>query len=382
MNIAYLIRESKEQVVSPCYFELAEQLEKDGHSLTVFNETGSFGKMGCEKVETRKTADYPTGAFNRFRYSRAVAESLKGKNFDLIFSSLPEGIYHLDSVKAPKAVMVQDDFYRRMKHTPLAAGFKRSPLGLPFPMQTKFGVMLDLRAQRKSLRKADGVVFHNKQEFNKRGKKLKAKTAFIPNGISPEKISFSPRAVKELRDFYGKPIALFMSRIELQKNPFFALEVAEKLVQKQDSVFLFAGAGNLGERLEKRIEKKGLQKNVRVLGWLEGKERLNLLKASDVYLLPSLFESSPVSLLEAMVMEKACVVSDVPGNRDLVEGNAGIALKGVDSGKWAETVSGLIEGGAKRKEIEKNAKKKVFGSLTWEKIASRYTEFFGELVKK
>ena len=41
--------------------------------------------------------------------------------------------------------------------------------------------------------------------------------------------------------------------------------------------------------------------------------------SADVFLLTSLWEGLPVSLLEAMYMKKPCVVSDVIGNHDVIE---------------------------------------------------------------
>ena len=40
---------------------------------------------------------------------------------------------------------------------------------------------------------------------------------------------------------------------------------------------------------------------------------------NDIFLLPSLWEGLPISLLEAMYMKKVCIVSDVIGNRDVIE---------------------------------------------------------------
>ena len=52
---------------------------------------------------------------------------------------------------------------------------------------------------------------------------------------------------------------------------------------------------------------------------------------ADVFLLPSLWEGLPISLLEAMYMKKLCIVSDVIGNRDVIKnGQNGFVCRNVD----------------------------------------------------
>lgn len=44
-----------------------------------------------------------------------------------------------------------------------------------------------------------------------------------------------------------------------------------------------------------------------------------MAKNNDVFILPSRWEGLPISLLEAMYMKKPCIVSNVVGNRDIVQ---------------------------------------------------------------
>lgn len=60
--------------------------------------------------------------------------------------------------------------------------------------------------------------------------------------------------------------------------------------------------------------------NIKVTGWISRDEALRqAIKADVFFLLPSLWEGLPISLLEAMYMrKKTCVVSNVIGNRDVI----------------------------------------------------------------
>ena len=45
---------------------------------------------------------------------------------------------------------------------------------------------------------------------------------------------------------------------------------------------------------------------------------MQILNESDVFILPSLWEGLPISLLEAMALKKPCIVSNVIGNKDVI----------------------------------------------------------------
>ena len=58
--------------------------------------------------------------------------------------------------------------------------------------------------------------------------------------------------------------------------------------------------------------------NIEITGWAKRELALHHSINGDVFLLTSLWEGLPISLLEAMYMKKLCVVSDVIGNRNVI----------------------------------------------------------------
>lgn len=98
-----------------------------------------------------------------------------------------------------------------------------------------------------------------------------------------------------------------IGRICDQKNPEFFNQVALAL---PDLRFLWIGDGELRDTLT--------APNIEVTGWLSRREVLARVSEADCFLLPSLWEGLPISLLEAMYLGKPCVVSNVIGNRDVI----------------------------------------------------------------
>lgn len=148
--------------------------------------------------------------------------------------------------------------------------------------------------------------------------KLNKKAVYVDNGIN----------VKDLDKALGKikieehPFTVFtLGRICYQKNPMFFNQVAEAM---PDVKFLWIGDGELREELK--------SKNIEITGWADRKTALEKSMTADVFMLTSLWEGLPISLLEAMYMKKPCVVSDVIGNHDVINsGDNGFVCEDVKS---------------------------------------------------
>lgn len=134
-------------------------------------------------------------------------------------------------------------------------------------------------------------------------RKLDKRATFVNNGISP----------KELQPYLGAsekklpPTVCTIGRILPQKNPAFFNRIAELLPSVR---FVWIGDGELRHLLT--------APNITVTGWTDRNEAMERLAKADVFLLPSLWEGLPISLLEAMFLKKLCIVSNVIGNRDVI----------------------------------------------------------------
>lgn len=58
--------------------------------------------------------------------------------------------------------------------------------------------------------------------------------------------------------------------------------------------------------------------NIEITGWSDRQEALERAVNADAFMLTSLWEGLPISLLESMYMKKPCIVSDVIGNHDVI----------------------------------------------------------------
>ena len=152
--------------------------------------------------------------------------------------------------------------------------------------------------------------------------KLTKNATYVNNAINAEELKRNLEKVEKA----DHPFTVFtLGRICYQKNPKLFNEIAETMPETK---FLWIGDGELRDELK--------AKNIEITGWVDREEALELSMNADVFILTSLWEGLPISLLEAMYMGKLCVVSDVIGNRDVIHnGDNGYVCEGVAEFKAA-----------------------------------------------
>lgn len=141
--------------------------------------------------------------------------------------------------------------------------------------------------------------------------KLTDRALYINNGINTRELD----KILENVEKFEHPFTVFtLGRICHQKNPALFNAIAESLPNVR---FLWIGDGELKSELK--------SPNIEITGWVDREKAISLSINADVFVLTSLWEGLPISLLESMYMKKLCVVSDVIGNHDvIVDGVNGI----------------------------------------------------------
>lgn len=107
---------------------------------------------------------------------------------------------------------------------------------------------------------------------------------------------------------------LFLARLLREKGVFETVEAFEALLKIFKNIKLtIAGDGKDYEELKTRVEGN---ENIAVVGYVEGQDKIDLLKKSHIYCLPSYSEGLPISILEAMAFGLPVVTTDVGGLKE------------------------------------------------------------------
>ncbi|MCF8237522.1 MAG: glycosyltransferase family 4 protein [Saprospiraceae bacterium] len=172
---------------------------------------------------------------------------------------------------------------------------------------------------RISLRSTEHVVFHNADDLDLFLKKkiiLSHQSSVIPGSGVDTKYYF-PRSKPA-----GSPFTvLYIGRWLIDNGLRELVQAASKVKMVHPNVhFLIIGNGSSPN--SSTVREKEIQSWI-AEGWVElMEEQVDIrewIALSDVVILPSWREGMPLSLLEAMSMERPVITTDVPGCRQLME---------------------------------------------------------------
>lgn len=166
------------------------------------------------------------------------------------------------------------------------------------------------------------------------------------NAIDTRQYRYDPAIAEQVRHEFGVDdretfVVGHVGRFFPQKNHVFLIDIfAEVHRQCPNSVLWLVGGGETNDELKNRIKAKvdelGLHDAVRFLGVRSDVDRL--LQGMDSFVLPSLYEGLPVTMIEAQASGLPCTISDrVPEQCD-VTGNVQIIGLDDDPRHWAERI--------------------------------------------
>lgn len=188
--------------------------------------------------------------------------------------------------------------------------------------------------ERHMSRYTDVLITINHEDYHRAKNEFHAKkTVYVPGvGVDTAKFATVPVDRDDKRKSLGVALddimLLSVGELNENKNHQVVIRALADIVSKSpvpDDThirYFIAGQGPMKDELQQLIKELGLQDKVTLLGYRD--DVAELLKAADIYILPSLREGLNVSLMEAMSAGKPCIASDIRGNRDcIVPGKGG-----------------------------------------------------------
>lgn len=134
----------------------------------------------------------------------------------------------------------------------------------------------------------------------------------VPNAIDVSRFSFDEEKRKNKRKKLGiedKKVICHIGRLSNQKNPLRLLQIFKAVLEKDSkAVLLSIGAGEMEAEVHTYSKVLGIEKSILFLGMRTDIEEL--LLASDVFVLPSLYEGLPIVALEAQASGLPIILSD------------------------------------------------------------------------
>ncbi|WP_278453930.1 glycosyltransferase [Phocaeicola plebeius] len=195
-------------------------------------------------------------------------------------------------------------------------------------------------------------------------KTLTKRTAYIETGVNLEELSAQLDSIHPIKD--KKFTVYTLGRTCVQKQPELFNEIAQLVPEAR---FVWIGGGELDHLLT--------APNLELTGWKPRHEALAMGKGADVFILCSLGEAIAMSLIENMYMGKLILVSNVMGNKSVIQnGKNGYVC---DTAKdYADRIKEAIKNYPK--EICEQAIKDVRTIYNTHVMTNKYVKFYNNAI--
>lgn len=174
-------------------------------------------------------------------------------------------------------------------------------------------------------------------------------------------------------------IITFLGRITMQKGPEYFVEAAARVLKKTDKVrFVMAGSGDMMNKMIRLVSQRNIADRFHFTGFLKGKQVYEMLKASDVYVMPSVSEPFGISPLEAMQVGVPSIISKQSGCAEILTNVIKTDYWDIDA--MADAMYSIITYPAMHKQLKEEGKKEV-DEIKWKYAGQKVINIYNQVLQ-
>jgi glycosyltransferase involved in cell wall biosynthesis len=205
----------------------------------------------------------------------------------------------------------------------------------------------------------------------------KNKIRLVPNGVWTK--HFHPNVSKtRIRNRLGIPedstVILSIGRNHPVKGYQYAIKAMATLRDRGLNV-LYLVLGRNMSAVVNQAQNLGISNCLITPGEIKNVDIPNYIKASDIFVSPSIMESFGLTTLEAMSAGLPCILTDSSGIKDLIDPESGLIVETANSAVLAEAIQHLLENPEFCKQMGLMAKIEA-KKFEWPVVAKRYEEVY------
>ena len=349
--------------------ELAKRFSQIGHEVTIMTREGSrLHDLDPAITVIRISKNYHESdhSYNDWRvYWHTLLFMLK--SFWLLMGLRFRGV-HFDVLSVHffvEAIVAR--WYRFIFKTPFVFVLEGYT-----PLEAKTAVFADARI---AISRFEAKMYRRKAQ-------VPSKLIYI--GIDLPRFSKTYSKTVGIRKLYARKdelLFLTVCRLEPRKDLLVLLEAAERVKRIGKKVkFMIAGTGISEGEIRAEIKKRGLDKTVFLLGFVEDEVLPAYYQAADCFLLTSKEEWFGIVFIEAMASGLPVISTNVDACPEVV-GEAGVFFDKGDSKTLAKIISNLDD---KREILLKLGKKALIRArdFDWNQQIYKYEKVYLDLIKK
>ena len=215
---------------------------------------------------------------------------------------------------------------------------------------------------------------------------LTRQTVIEKYGIDPSKVTtvhnavvpLSPELLNVQVEKPKEKVVTFLGRITMQKGPEYFVEAAAKVLKNDHNVrFVMAGSGDMMDKMISLAARRGIADRFHFPGFQKGKQVYEMLKASDVYIMPSVSEPFGISPLEAMQMGVPSIISKQSGCAEIL--NNVIKTDYWDIDAMADAIHSIISYPAMYHQLREEGLREV-ARTTWDKAGRKVIDIYNRVL--
>lgn len=351
---------------------LSKHLVQLGHDVTILTTDTRFDDHFAHEVQKSGVKIVKLHAFfnvGLFIYSPDIKKWLDGniKDYDII---------HLNAARAYQNNIVAT--YARRYNVPYVIQTHGS---LPRIMKMRrLKYLYDLVWGNSLLNNCVFfIALHRREEQQLIGIGIdKEKIEIVPNGFDlPEYIGLPSKG--EFRKKYSisknMQVILFLGRInEIKGIDLLVSAFADLILELENALLVIVGPDDgFMPNIKKQIHDLQIENNVLITGPLYGVEKVEAFIDSDLYVLPSIYETFPISVLEAFSYGVPVIITDRCGLADIIDKKAGYVV-GYDKDQLKSAIIRTLRDNDLKRSFVEEGKRLVRNSFNWG-VISREVEY-------
>lgn len=198
----------------------------------------------------------------------------------------------------------------------------------------------------------------NAEEAVREWRKTKEKINFInfPNTI--EELKFCKKEIITYSE--KKKMFLLPARLIKIKGIIEFIQGTKEIITKENVELIIAGEGELRCDIETLIKNNKLDNKIKLIGYINSQELKKYYEEADIFILPSLYDPSPLAAIEALYYNLPILVSNRIGNCPEVLDNNGYCFDPFDSQDMKAKFKKILKWSNKDYENASNNSKNIY----------------------
>ncbi|NIM14907.1 MAG: glycosyltransferase [Candidatus Aminicenantes bacterium] len=251
----------------------------------------------------------------------------------------------------------------------------------------KIKYFLRFQLEKRILPKARRIIAVSREDKHFLEEKYRLKNVtYLTNGIdfsaiTPDSGSGESKAVLRKKLILPEDDFLFITvaRFDFQKGYDILIKAIAKIKDtlertKSNCRFVFVGDGSEYEDMKVLSQCLLVSQYILFLG--ARTDVYDILKAGDVFLLPSRWEGLPIVLLETGLLKVPVIASDTYGNREVIKEGNGILFKNLDVEALAQIIMEVLQNKYDLAAFAENLYKEIQTNYSLEKMLSGLREIY------